>query len=716
MKNTYLPARRWLAAFACVVALGAQAAPPDTANAAKVTSPGGNAALVAKAGNGKVKVIVTLNLSTPFRPAGYLPPSFAQNQRNEIGQAQAQLMRELAGLQVRDVTHFTEVPQSAMSVSAVELERLLSSPAVQSVAEDELNVLHLDLSVPRIGGTVMALQGLTGAGAAVAILDTGVQKDHPFLTGAVVSEACYSSNTSGTGYTAQSICPGGVASSTAVGSAMPYASGVCPAGGCDHGTHVSGITAGRSNGVFTGVAPGASIIAIQVFTRFNDTSAGGTVCNAGPGGTCVLAFSSDIISGLQRVIALRTTYNIAAVNMSLGGGKYTGYCDSDTRKPSIDSLRSYNIATVISSGNSSYTDSLGAPGCISSAVSVGATTDADLVSSYSNSASFLSMLAPGSSINSSVPAASYSSYNGTSMAAPHVAGAWALMRQARPTAVVSDVYTALVNTGLPILDTRNSITKPRIQVNLAAAVLPFSGNGKIGVYRNGWWYLDANGNGGWDNTTLDKAINFGAPGDQAISGDWNGDGKAKMGVFRNGVWYLDYNGNGVWDNGIDKIYSFGQTGDVAVVGDWNHDGKAKIGVFRNGQWYLDYNGNGLWENTTLDRYFSFGTTGDLPVVGDWSGNGFSKIGVFRGGWWYLDYNGNGSWDNTTLDTVYSFGGAGDVPVAGDWNGNGISKIGVFRNGMWYLDYSGSGSWSGVIADQATSFGTTGDIPVVGKTW
>jgi hypothetical protein len=53
-------------------------------------------------------------------------------------------------------------------------------------------------------------------------------------------------------------------------------------------------------------------------------------------------------------------------------------------------------------------------------------------------------------------------------------------------------------------------------------------------------------------------------------GDWTGDGKVKPGVFFNGFWYLDYNGNGLFE-GIaagDRIYAFGQAGDIPVVGRW----------------------------------------------------------------------------------------------------------------------------------------------------
>jgi hypothetical protein len=157
----------------------------------------------------------------------------------------------------------------------------------------------------------------------------------------------------------------------------------------------------------------------------------------------------------------------------------------------------------------------------------------------------------------------------------------------------------------------------------------WNGDGKtnIGVFRKGSWYLDFNGNGKWD-PGVDIAIpvhSFGNPNDIPITGDWNGDGITNIGVFRNGEWYLDFNGNAKWDPGVDKaipIHSLGNPNDIPITGDWNGDGITNIGVFRNGEWYLDYSGNDKWDSDLDITIFSgsFGTPSDVPIIGRWKKN------------------------------------------------------------------------------------------------
>ena len=418
---------------------------PQVRPANPQTNPDAWLALAATARNeGAVRVIV--GIAAPFRTEGQLAGVAGVNaQRAGIAVAQENLLQAV-GYQVQNVKRFETVPYIALSVDAAAFDTLQSLPGVTTIQEDVPEPPTLAQSGPLIGAPTAWAQGYSGGGWTVAVLDTGVETSHPFLAGKVVSEACYSTTNS----SASSLCPGG-SNSTAIGSGV-NCSGI-PS--CYHGTHVAGIAAGRGS-AFSGIARDASIIAIQVFSNI---------------GGSLASYSSDQMLGLERVYALRTTWQIASVNMSLGGSFATANCDSDPRKTIIDNLRAAGIATVISSGNDGYTNALSFPACISTAISVGSTTKADALSGFSNVASFLSLLAPGSSINSSLPGGTFGVRSGTSMAAPHVAGAWAVMKSATPSASVTDVFNRLAAGGTPITDTRTgapgTITKPRISVATA---------------------------------------------------------------------------------------------------------------------------------------------------------------------------------------------------------------------------------------------------------
>jgi subtilisin len=400
--------------------------------------------------NGTARVIV--GLQTQYRAEGSLSAAAKQDQRAGIDQKRADLLKVLKGTKHQVVHTYNTVPYVALKLSADALDKLEKSGQAASLQADEAVKPVLAQSSPLIEANESWTVGRAGAGQNVAVLDTGIQKTHPFLQKAaggskVVSEACYS---------AQGSCPGGVTESTAVGSGVncTYASG------CLHGTHVAGIAAGRG-AAFSGVAREANLVSINVFSNIP--------------GCSPCSFTSDQIKGLERVNTLSASMPIASVNMSLGGGKSTVNCDTDARKPIIDTLRSKGIAVAIASGNDGFTDGVSFPACISSAITVGSTTKTDVVSSFSNSSPLVELLAPGQSINSSVPGGGFAVLSGTSMATPQVAGAWAVLKGVKPSAGVSDVLSALQLTGKPINDARNGVVKPRIKVLAAGTRLADTG-------------------------------------------------------------------------------------------------------------------------------------------------------------------------------------------------------------------------------------------------
>ena len=216
---------------------------------------------------GRVRVIV--GLRTPFGAEGHLSTATVAEQRNEIQAMQTQVLSLLpdTARSAGNVTRFDTIPFMSLTVTPEELDILQQAPEVISIQEDKTSEPTLNYSVPHIGGDLAWGQGFSGAGQTVAVLDTGVDKNHPFLTGKVVSEACYSTANASQGI--ESLCPGGVTSSTAPGSGMH-----CTLPGCDHGTHVAGIVAGKSTS-FSGVAKDANLITMQVFSKLTNSQACG---------------------------------------------------------------------------------------------------------------------------------------------------------------------------------------------------------------------------------------------------------------------------------------------------------------------------------------------------------------------------------------------------------------------------------------------------------
>jgi len=417
---------------------------------------------------GSARVLVELRLGRgAFVSEGRLDRATAAAQRRDIKDKEARVLARLAAKQHRVTRRFATIPFVALEVGSDALSELQNeSGLVSRVVEDDIVYPSLGTSVPLVQGDRLWAQGFDGAGQVVAVLDTGVDSSHPFLAGKVVEEACFSSNVSPQSTT---LCPNGQEEQFGPGAGVN-----CPLSffGCDHGTHVAGIAAGNgapAGQTFSGVAKGASLMAIQVFSRFNRFQ------DCGFFAPCVAGWSSDVIAGLERVYLLRDQYSFASANMSLGEGSFSTTCDLQPYKPIIDNLRSVGIASVVASGNDGSANAMSAPACISSAVSVASTTKTDGVSYFSNVTPFLSLFAPGDPIQSSVPGGGYASFQGTSMAAPHVAGAWAALKQAAPNASVDTILAALQQSGKPITDFRNGVVKPRIQLlGALARLLPDS--------------------------------------------------------------------------------------------------------------------------------------------------------------------------------------------------------------------------------------------------
>ncbi|MCH8557420.1 MAG: S8 family peptidase [Balneolia bacterium] len=420
---------------------------------------------------GKIPVIVNLNMNYRAPRPGEL--QLHQMQRAEIIQNREAVLSRQSGMLIENLKEFNNVPHFALITDREGILALLSDPQVADVVLDELTEPFMNVSNEIIGATQVWDLGYTGEGITVAVLDTGVESTHPHFGDRVIEEVCFSSNVEQFG--SQSLCPDGASSAIGAGAADDCDMSIQ---GCGHGTHVAGTVAGssiNSGRQVNGVARDANIISMQVFSRFPQAE-----CGMGATRDCVLSFTSDQIAALNWLYENRNNYTIAAANMSLGGGRFYDACDADraATKNAMDLLKSVNIATVVASGNNGFKDSISAPACISTAVSVGSSqtgkyggTTLDAISVFSNSAGILDLLAPGQVIESARPNNSYDGLQGTSMAAPHVAGAWALYIQANPGATVDETLQALQQTGTPLTDS-NSITRSRIQLDEAITGSP----------------------------------------------------------------------------------------------------------------------------------------------------------------------------------------------------------------------------------------------------
>jgi hypothetical protein len=205
-----------------------------------------------------------------------------------------------------------------------------------------------------------------------------------------------------------------------------------------------------------------------------------------------------------------------------------------------------------------------------------------------------------------------------------------------------------------------------------------------------WYMRNGDGFNRPQSGPPDSVFAFGSAGDQFVAGAWNG--------LQNG-WYIDSPGvfeNGWWYLAGGPVVNYGAPWDKAVVGDWNGDGTDTIGVFENGWWYLRNS------NTPgpPDVVIHFGSAWDTPVAGRWG------IGVFENGWWYLRNSLTGG----SPDVAMHYGSAWDIPVVGYWGPHygGTLGIGVYENGWWYIRNTltdGPPDWS-------VNYGGPGDTPVV----
>jgi len=290
---------------------------------------------------------------------------------------------------------YTLVPAVAASIPEPAIQGLMRNPNVTYI-EPVLKVYAVAQTVPwgveRIGAGIVHTGGNNGAGVKVAIIDSGIDYNHPDLD-----------------------------DNYKVGGKDFVNDDDDPMDDAGHGTHVAGTVAAEDNGVgVVGVAPGASLYAYKVL----DASGSGDY--------------SDIIAAMQQCV----TDGIQVANLSLGSSGDPG----ETVKAAFDNAEAAGVVIVAAAGNSGNRrgtrDKVIYPARYESCIAVAATDSSDYRAYFSSTGPDVEISAPGVSINSTLLGGGYGYKSGTSMASPHVAGVVALMIKAN----VADVRTKLQDT------------------------------------------------------------------------------------------------------------------------------------------------------------------------------------------------------------------------------------------------------------------------------
>jgi subtilisin len=361
---------------------------------------------------GARRVIVTLrssNTEAALRAPGAPPVT-----GTELAQIASRLDRDLPSL--REIGRAPFAGMLFAEVSAGDAVALAADPNVAMVEEDRLwspadavpslsasnrwaalrpnGVARADdtpWGVARVTAPEVWAGGNTGAGVKVAVLDSGIDINHPDLT--VV---------------------GGYNAVTRVAANYNDDLGLCNG----HGTHIAGTIAAKANGIgVVGVAPSVQLYSIKVFEDI--------------GGQC-LAYTSNQIAGLNWAV----TQGIRLVNVSIGGTN-----PSYSYSSAMNTAAAQGTYVIAAAGNNG--GAMLYPGAAPEAIGIGALDSGNNRAGFSSNGPELDFAAPGVSITSTMPGGGYGGKSGTSMATPHVVGVAALILAANPSLTLDGLRTKL---------------------------------------------------------------------------------------------------------------------------------------------------------------------------------------------------------------------------------------------------------------------------------
>lgn len=343
-------------------------------------------------------------------------------QLQQIAVTQNRVLDQVSAEDLNLVYRYQTIPALVGIITSEGLGALRANPAVQAVTletADEGELLETAVLIRAVD--VWREYGFTGKGVNVAVLDTGIDNQHPDLSESIVDQHCFVACANGERSNAQD--------------------------DNGHGTHMAGIIASRGKVSPRGIAPGAGLVAVRV----RDTTGADKM--------------PDVAAGIDWVVANRAQLNVRIITLGMHRSMYTGACDAEVDRRLVEAVGRAQRAGIIvfaPAGNSGLAEMMAAPACISGVLSVGYTGKTDRLSLASNGGSELDLLAPGEWIRSTALGGGQTTLNGTSHAAPHAAAVAALMLQADPSLSAADVERILEETGMPVLDSRTHRTTARV--------------------------------------------------------------------------------------------------------------------------------------------------------------------------------------------------------------------------------------------------------------
>jgi cysteine-rich repeat protein len=412
-------------------------------------------------------------------------PLAATARRARVAERQERVMAALAPGSFRPTRRYRMLSGFAGWAQRAAVEGLSRHPEVDFVYLDGVALPSLAQGAAQVGADAAHALGVTGDGINVAILDSGIDADHPDLEDGLVAERCFCSDSHPSPMVGAPCCPNGQESQSGPGAAADVSG---------HGTAVAGIISSDGGVAPLGVAPDAGIVAVKV---------------SGPDG----ALFSDIAAGLEWVFENRNAFSdpVRVVNISLADpNEYNDPndpdCASTNTSNAIEALEAVGIAVFASSGNSGFDDGIAFPACNASAISVGGVYDASFASvqwcaptgcpailctdtnpspdtfvCHSNSDEILDLLAPNYRTRTTwVGGGIQNDFAGTSASSAYAAAQAALLLEADPGLTPAQVLASLSSSGTTVQNPANGLSFPRPDVGeLVTAIVAVCGNGSV---------------------------------------------------------------------------------------------------------------------------------------------------------------------------------------------------------------------------------------------